>query len=477
MVVRITYSNSIIRRIQNNNTTGAASRIPNLFLAQCSTKRSSCINNVHDQFFFGTITTSFVVPTVITTTNHHHYQRKQHQQKQQLSHQNSPYTRYISSNNIKDKDDNNNKNEKQQEVVEEKNEQQQVTADLSKSPKLLELPKTLVPITDEVRNSDEYQKRHLGIILHPNSITNFIIPGNKILKRRKDGKIVPKSIELEYGYFWMIKDLDRCLQKPILSNTSLIPERTSIVFPSLPNVSSLGKSYINSVNTTTTSTSSGTTSSTDGATSTSSTSNGGFWSRFLSSSKSNNVITLPEYFVRKNRSNDPMANCTIVCISFRDFGFQHIKQWQEQIKEQQQQNNKSKNNNNDRIEVITLHISEGFIIKNVLQTAIRAITRRNTSPELYDTTFLYFSNGRSNDPMESFRDALRFHNTLVGYIVLVDGIGRVRYVASGEPSNNDVSNLLQLANELTPVSDINTTTSTSSKKQQQNQYHNTKRRR
>lgn len=268
------------------------------------------------------------------------------------------------------------------------------------------------PSLDDI-NTKEYLARHSGIKLHQYSIGNYILPGNIVLVDNRHRKVIQKRYtELVYGYFWMLKDLQRCNDKPILSNQVLISEKECKLFPKLSNVIQL--------------------------------------------SGNNKNITFPDYFVRKNRSHDISAQCTIVAISFRDFGYQQIQSWlapyrNELLNDDNDNNENNIDNYNDRIEIITLNVSYGWINKYILGNIIQYLTKWNTPPEEHDNTFLYYSTGNAqniNDPIESMRDVLRMHNIMIGYIFLLDGLGQVRYAACGTPTNDEIQKLIELSKEL-----------------------------
>lgn len=120
--------------------------------------------------------------------------------------------------------------------------------------------------------------RHTGIQMHPKSISSLILPGNYIHRITSRGKEQKQFVELEHGYFWMIKDLKRSNEKPVLSNDSLIAESQAKLFPTLKGLKSL----------------------------------------------TGEKVDLPDYMTRRNRSHDAAAQCTLVAISFRDFGFQQL---------------------------------------------------------------------------------------------------------------------------------------------------------
>jgi hypothetical protein len=122
--------------------------------------------------------------------------------------------------------------------------------------------------------------RHHGIIMHPDSISHLILPpGNVVRRTTRRGTLQNQYVDLEYGHFWMLKDLQRSQEKPILSNETLIPQRMAKPFPILTKCKSL---------------------------------------------TGENVDLSVDYFTRKNRSGDAAAQCTLVAISFRDYGFRQL---------------------------------------------------------------------------------------------------------------------------------------------------------
>jgi ATPase complex subunit ATP10 len=197
----------------------------------------------------------------------------------------------------------------------------------------------------------------------------------------------------------MLKDLNRSQEKPILTNPKLIEESMAKVFPPLHGLKSLG-----------------------------------------SSSESVNV---PAHLVRKNRSHDPHAHCTLVAISFRDFGYQQLDSWLKPFRDEFQKK--------DRVEIIQIQINEGFVNKWLLRGIIRSLATRNTPVEYRESTFLYFENRQHPNDLEHFCDALRMHNTLPGYVFLLDGLARVRFAACGNATEEEIQLLIQFAKELTPL--------------------------
>lgn len=243
-------------------------------------------------------------------------------------------------------------------------------------------------------NDLEFRDRHRGIRTHPDSIGSLIQPGNQVVRVTPSGRVQRRFTELVYGYFWMLKDLERCHEKPVLANEKLISEATARVFPTLLGLKSLSGSKIN----------------------------------------------VPLDFLRQNRSQDPAAQCTLVAVSFRDFGYQQLPSWIEPFD--------AAFADQDRVEVVKINISEGWFNKWILRGFILGSTKVNTPKVDHDRTFLYFSNTRA---LESLRDALRMHNVLAGYVFLLDGLGRVRFAGSGSATEEETTRLVRLARELTPL--------------------------
>ncbi|GAX25951.1 hypothetical protein FisN_6Hu009 [Fistulifera solaris] len=245
-------------------------------------------------------------------------------------------------------------------------------------------------IFDTKYNNNDH--RHEGIEMHPQSISNQIQPGNFIIRPGPTQK--KRYTEFVYGYFWMLKDLSKSNEKPILSNVELIPEAKAKTFPRLSQIKSL----------------------------------------------TGHVVNLPEYFWRKNRAMDAHAQCTVVAVSFRDFGYQLLSSWLNTFREAFAESNKR-----DRVEIIRLNISEGWFHKYILKGFILGFTRNNTPTEEHDQTFVYFG---SSQQLEIFRDSLRMHNAMTGYVFLLDGLGRVRFAGCGPATDEEVERLVGMANEL-----------------------------
>ena len=243
----------------------------------------------------------------------------------------------------------------------------------------------------ENERSKDYEHRHHGVIVHPESIAGMILPGNVVRRTTRNGLEKLRITEMEYGNFWMIKDLKQTGEKPILANESLIDERDAKLFPTLKGAISL----------------------------------------------SDKSVDFPAHFVRKNRSRDTEAQCTLLAISFRDFGFQQLPSWLDPFR--------SVFGSNDRVEILKINVSNGWFDRFFLRPIITTLTKRNTDAKEHDKTFLYYGN------TDQLCDALRMRNVLAGYILLLDGLGRVRFAGSGVATEKEVNTLISLTKKLTPL--------------------------
>lgn len=99
----------------------------------------------------------------------------------------------------------------------------------------------------------------------------------------------------------------------------------------------------------------------------------------------------------------------------------------------------------ERVEIVHLHLNEGWFTSNVLKPLILKTVKQNTPENEHESTLICF-----RKDLEDFRDSLRMHNVLSGYVFLLDGIGRVRFAGSGEATEEDIESVIQFASDLTP---------------------------
>jgi ATPase complex subunit ATP10 len=264
--------------------------------------------------------------------------------------------------------------------------------------------------SDDDEEDECKKRRHTGILMDPAGYSARILPGGryiiKVNKATGEGKRV--LIERVFGFFWMIKDLRLTNNKPIMSNPSLIPPHKAKVIPQLHGINTL-----------------------------------------LQDDK-HELVSLPDHILQKqqqhiskssNTSNRKGVGCTLLAVSFKQFGFDMLPTWinpfQEQIAVPSKRHSTAK--------VINLHITlnGGLFYTYIIKPMMLKKFRSTTKVEDYDSTLLHFG----SDPKE-FRDALRMHNTLTGYVALLDSLGRVRWMSSGKATEEEITSLIQCAKEL-----------------------------
>ena len=129
-----------------------------------------------------------------------------------------------------------------------------------------------------------------------------------------------------------------------------------------------------------------------------------------------------------------------MAIAYKDYGFRLLPSWVDPFEKAFGQNDDEYRNQNPRVRVVRLTMTEtnhrwvGSVLEYLL-------VRSNQQPE--EERFLYIG-----PEQKAFRHALRMHNTLTGYVVLLDGIGRVRFVGSGQATPQESQQLIQHAQQL-----------------------------
>ena len=241
------------------------------------------------------------------------------------------------------------------------------------------------------------ERRIQDIRMNPNGYGPEILPGGVVVKkvRNEERKILA---ERAFGNFWMMSDLKKTDNKPILSNEALIPEEKAQVFPSL-----------------------------------------GHWVTLENPPSQQEV---PDFFLRNNRAEDSKAQCTLVAIAFKEFGAQMLGSWTEPFQEAFA--------GNSRVEVVYLNITEGWFLSK-LKGYLTKSARSNTSEGKWATTLLHYAASANDPSISEFKDRLRMHNTLTGYVYLLDGLGRVRCAGSGPASPEEAELMIEFAKDLTPM--------------------------
>jgi len=257
------------------------------------------------------------------------------------------------------------------------------------------LPRHLAASPRHLFSTDQ---RIQDIHMNPEALGNKILPGNVVIKtvRDEERKILA---ERALGNFWMMSDLKRTDNKPILTNKQLISEAQAQVFPSLRD-----------------------------------------WITLEEASQA--VQQVPDFFLRNNRANDAKAQGTLVAIAFKQFGAQMLGTWTEPFQ--------GAFDGNNRVEVVHLNITEGWFLSK-LKGYLTSSARKHTPKEQWPTTLLHYASNAEDPSLAAFKDTLRMHNTLTAYVYLLDGLGRVRCAGSGSASREEANRLIQFAKDLTPM--------------------------
>jgi ATPase complex subunit ATP10 len=132
-----------------------------------------------------------------------------------------------------------------------------------------------------------------------------------------------------------------------------------------------------------------------------------------------------------------------VAIAFKQFGNRQAATWIDPFE-------KAFANCSD-VNAYSVIITEGLLFKMLLRSLVVRGTRQQTPPDKHDKTLLYFGN-----IPDTFQDSLRIHNTMAGYVFLLDGKGRVRFAGSGDASDEEVQRVIAFANTLSKSSSSST---------------------
>eukprot|EP00586_Coscinodiscus_wailesii_P011185 CAMPEP_0172498086 /NCGR_PEP_ID=MMETSP1066-20121228/109130_1 /TAXON_ID=671091 /ORGANISM="Coscinodiscus wailesii, Strain CCMP2513" /LENGTH=289 /DNA_ID=CAMNT_0013271213 /DNA_START=131 /DNA_END=997 /DNA_ORIENTATION=- len=216
-------------------------------------------------------------------------------------------------------------------------------------------------------DDEDYPERNASIRMNPKSISRDILPGNltyKIDLRTEERRLV--HVDRAHGHFWMLKELRDTNDKPILANDSLIPAESAQLIPPLRDLTRL----------------------------------------------TGQTVHFPDCLIR---DADAAKSCTLVTISYKDYGFKLLPSWIDPFTAAflQKPSNAS---------LLQVAVTEGGMFRNLLKPLVLRGMKGNTPTEQHDSFLTYFGD------TEDWRDRLRMHNTMTGYVILVDGFGRVRWM-------------------------------------------------
>jgi len=150
------------------------------------------------------------------------------------------------------------------------------------------------------------------------------------------------------------------------------------------------------------------------------------------------MVDLPEFVIHE--SKDATAQCTLVAISYKDFGAKLLPSWTTPFTHTLRT---GKHAEEDKYQLVRISINQGWMAKVLLRPFIVSGTKNAIPKEDHPNTLLYFGDA------PEMRDVLRMHNPYTGYVYLVDGIGRVRWAGSGEGSEEEVQTMIQCARDIT----------------------------
>ncbi|EGZ30746.1 hypothetical protein PHYSODRAFT_477460 [Phytophthora sojae] len=132
------------------------------------------------------------------------------------------------------------------------------------------------------------------------------------------------------------------------------------------------------------------------------------------------------------------GKATLVLTAFKNYGLDMLPAWREgfvaAMSDGQGQLDK-------RVQTLTLNVIEDWYMKLVSGSITRGLQEKIPN-ELHATTFAHF--GRCDD----FRTPMELDNSFVGYAHLVDGKGRIRWIAGGPATPKELERLAKVTKEL-----------------------------
>ena len=237
-------------------------------------------------------------------------------------------------------------------------------------------------------------------------VSGLVLPGGKIERvHEKTGEKTLVDVDQAFGYFWQIGDLRKNGGKPVVANDALIPESEAQLFPRLDGLMSLS---------------------------------------------GENNISLPNLLRRETSIKSKASGCTLCAISFKEFGFKQLQSWVQPFTEALC-HGIGPRSRVGRVKVVQISITEGGGIVSMMKGLMMRSMKSSTPEDLHDSSLVYF--GSREDTIE-FKQNLRMHNTLVGYAVLVDDLGRVRWMSSGGANEHELTTLIDSAIALTPTPSV-----------------------
>ncbi|KAG7402027.1 hypothetical protein PHYBOEH_007241 [Phytophthora boehmeriae] len=129
---------------------------------------------------------------------------------------------------------------------------------------------------------------------------------------------------------------------------------------------------------------------------------------------------------------------TLMLTSFKNFGLEMLPGWREGFLAAFAD---QKGRLDPKVQMLAVNVVEDWYMKLVSGSIVRGL-KEKTPEELHATTYAHF--GR-DDP---FRTTMDLGNSFVGYAHLIDGKGRVRWIAGGRPTPEELKRLEKVTKEL-----------------------------
>ncbi|KAG6619257.1 atp synthase assembly protein atp10 [Phytophthora cinnamomi] len=132
------------------------------------------------------------------------------------------------------------------------------------------------------------------------------------------------------------------------------------------------------------------------------------------------------------------GKATLVLTAFKNYGLDMLPAWRDGFVAAL---GDGKGKLDSRVQTLTLNVIEDWYMKLVSSSITRGLQEK-TPKELHATTFAHF--GRCDE----FRTPMELDNSFVGYAHLVDGKGRIRWIAGGPATPKELERLAKVTKEL-----------------------------
>ncbi|KAL4154974.1 hypothetical protein PRNP1_007088 [Phytophthora ramorum] len=125
---------------------------------------------------------------------------------------------------------------------------------------------------------------------------------------------------------------------------------------------------------------------------------------------------------------------TLVLTAFKNYGLDMLPAWRNGFMA-------AFADKDARVQTLTLNVIEDWYMK-LVRGSITSGLQQKIPEQLHATTFAHF--GRCDD----FRTPMALDNSFVGYAHLVDGKGRIRWIAGGQSTPKELERLTKVTKEL-----------------------------